>query len=124
MTRLKTIERIELGVCGAIDYLQSGGHKSEAMAGLMDAQKLLSKLYADAYLEGYEQGEAVGRSRMRAEYEGACEESYKQGYEQGKGREDTDERLDAAASEAHTTIETFFDDLRAIYEPKEGNLKP
>lgn len=102
MTRLKTIERIELGICGAIDYLQSGGHRSEAVAGLMDAQKLLSKLDADAFWQGYEEGEAAGRSQIRS-------------------RHDAEERLDAAMSEAHTTIGSFFDDLRAIYEPKEGS---
>jgi hypothetical protein len=50
----------------------------------------------------YEQGEEAGRSQMQA-------------------REDDDRRLDAALSEAHTTIGTFFEDLRAIYEPKEGS---
>jgi len=36
-------------------------------------------------------------------------------------RHDDDERLDAVMAEAHTTIGTFFEDLRAIYEPKEGS---
>jgi hypothetical protein len=38
-----------------------------------------------------------------------------------KLKHDDDRRLDHALSEAHTTIGTFFDDLRAIYEPKEGS---
>ena len=36
-------------------------------------------------------------------------------------RNDDDKRLDRAMSEARTSIGTFFDDLRAIYEPKEGS---
>lgn len=102
MDRIKTIERIELGIDGAIDYLQSDEIYNEAIAGLLDAQRLLAKLDADAYWAGYEQGEAAGRSQIKA-------------------RHDDDERLDAALSEAHTTIGSFFDDLRAIYEPKEGS---
>ena len=54
-----------------------------------------------------------------------CQSSYEMGEEAGrsqiKGRHDDDERLDAAMSEARTSIGTFFDDLRAIYEPKEGS---
>jgi ABC-type oligopeptide transport system substrate-binding subunit len=50
----------------------------------------------------YEMGEEAGRSQIKA-------------------RHDADERLDAAMTEAHTTIGTFFEDLRAIYEPKEGS---
>lgn len=121
MTRIKTIERIELGICGAIDYLQSGGHKNEAIAGLLDAQKLLSKLDADAFWEGYENGEAAGRSQMKADYEGACEKSYRIGYEQATSRWDDDERLDRAMTEAQANIGTFFEGLRDIYSPKEGS---
>jgi len=36
-------------------------------------------------------------------------------------RHDDDARLDHVMSEAKTSIGTFFDDLRAIYEPKEGS---
>jgi hypothetical protein len=43
------------------------------------------------------------------------------GRSQIKARHDADERLDAAMAEAHTTIGTFFEDLRAIYQPKEGS---
>ena len=50
----------------------------------------------------YEQGEEAGRSQIKA-------------------RHDDDARLDHALSEAHTTIGSFFEDLRAIYEPKEGS---
>lgn len=54
-----------------------------------------------------------------------CQGSYEQGEEAGrsqiKARHDDEERLDAVLSEAHTTIGSFFDDLRAIYEPKEGS---
>jgi len=50
----------------------------------------------------YEMGEKAGRSQIKA-------------------RHDADERLDAAMAEAHTTIGTFFEDLRAIYQPKEGS---
>ena len=34
-----------------------------------------------------------------------------------------DDQLQESISDARTTIETFFQDLRDIYEPKEGNLK-
>lgn len=54
-----------------------------------------------------------------------CQGSYEMGEEAGRSqiqaREDDDRRLDAALSDARTTIGTFFDDLRAIYEPKEGS---
>lgn len=54
-----------------------------------------------------------------------CQSSYEMGEEAGrsqiKARHDDDERLDVAMSEAKTSIGTFFDDLRAIYEPKEGS---
>jgi ABC-type oligopeptide transport system substrate-binding subunit len=54
-----------------------------------------------------------------------CQGSYEMGEEAGrsqiKARDDDDERLDAAMSEARTSIGTFFDDLRDIYSPKEGS---
>lgn len=35
-----------------------------------------------------------------------------------------DDPFDQTMTDARTTIGTFFDDLRDIYEPKECNLKP
>jgi hypothetical protein len=108
MTRIHTIERIGLGIDGAIEYIQSGGHSNEAIAGLLDAQKLLSKLDADAFWQGYEEGEAAGRSQMKADYDGACEKSYNLGYAQASGH---------AADNLEATL---YD----ICSPGEGNLKP
>lgn len=34
-----------------------------------------------------------------------------------------DDRLKETVTDARTTIGTFFQDLKEIYEPKEGNLK-
>ena len=34
-----------------------------------------------------------------------------------------DDQLQESITDARTTIGTFFQDLRDIYEPKEGNLK-
>ena len=34
-----------------------------------------------------------------------------------------DDRLKETITDARTTIGTFFQDLKEIYEPKEGNLK-
>ena len=62
----------------------------------------MSKLDADAFWDGYEQGENAGRSQIKA-------------------KQDDDRRIGIALSEARTSIGTFFDDLRAIYEPKEGS---
>ena len=102
---MKTIDRINIGIDGAINYLQhKDGHLDEAIAGLLDAQKLLEKLDADAYWEGYEQGEI----EMKASYEGACEKSYNLGYAQASGH---------AADDLQQTL---YD----ICSPGEGNLKP
>ena len=54
-----------------------------------------------------------------------CQSSYEMGEEAGrsqiKANHDDDRRIELALSEARTNIGTFFDDLRAIYEPKEGS---
>jgi len=62
------------------------------------------------------------KAEVREAYQGACEQSYRQGYEQKAGKAIED--IDNAMSEARTSIGTFFEDLRAIYEPKEGNMRP
>jgi len=102
MNRKQTIDRALMSLDIVLDYLDSGGHKSDAVASVLDAQRQIKQLDFEAYWDGYGHGEAAGRSQI-------------------KSRHDADERLDAAMTEAHTTIGTFFDDLRAIYEPKEGS---
>jgi len=102
MNRKQTIDRALMSLDIVLDYLDSGGHKSDAVASVLDAQRQIKQLDFEAYWDGYEQGEAAGRSQIKA-------------------RHDDDERLDAAMSEARTSIGTFFDDLRAIYQPKEGS---
>lgn len=102
MDRKQTIDRALMSLDIVMDYLDSGGHKTDAVASVLDAQRMIKQLDSEAFWDGYEQGEAAGRSQIKA-------------------RRDEDRRLDAALSEAHATIGSFFDDLKAIYEPKEGS---
>jgi hypothetical protein len=43
--------------------------------------------------------------------------------EEARSQSDNDQ-LQESITDARTTIGSFFQDLRDIYEPKEGNLKP
>lgn len=51
------------------------------------------------------------------------EEARSDGLSQAYNNAD-DDQLQESITDARTTIGTFFQDLRDIYEPKEGNLKP
>lgn len=102
MDRKQTIDRALMSLDIVMDYLDAGGHKTDAVASVLDAQRMIKQLDSEAFWDGYEQGDAAGLSQVKA-------------------RHDDDEMLDVAMSEARTSIGTFFDDLRAIYEPKEGS---
>ncbi len=100
--RKSTIDRALMSLDLVKDYLDSGGHKSDAVASVLDAQRMIKQLDSEAYWDGYEQGENAGRSQIKA-------------------KQDDDRRIGIALSEARTSIGTFFDDLRDIYGPKEGS---
>jgi len=44
--------------------------------------------------------------------------------EDARAWQKSEDELQESISNARTTIGTFFDDLREIYEPKEGNTTP
>jgi len=85
---------VRLGFAGSADMILSGA--------LRQIEQIKKEQLPFDVQGSYETGEEAGRSQIRS-------------------RHDAEERLDAAMTEAHTTIGTFFDDLRAIYEPKEGS---
>ena len=80
------------------------------------------KASADMILsEALRQIEQIKKEQLPLDIQGSYETGEEAGRSQIKARHDDDERLDHAMSEARTSIGTFFDDLRAIYGPKEGS---
>ena len=71
--------------------------------------------------EALRQIEQIKKEQLPFDIQGSYETGEEAGRSQIRSRHDADERLDAVMAEAHTTIGTFFEDLRAIYEPKEGS---
>jgi len=71
--------------------------------------------------EALRQIEQIKREQLPLDIQGSYETGEEAGRSQVKARHDDDRRIELALSEARTNIGTFFDDLRAIYEPKEGS---
>ena len=83
--------------------LNDGGNSTDMIlpAVQRDLRRIRNEQLPFDLKESFEKGKDAGRSQV-------------------EDREDDNERLHRTM-EARTTIGTFFDDLRAIYEPKEGS---